>query len=98
MNYQATGELGQGRFGIVERVLGSDGQEYARKRLNTAAFARHELPTIRKRFEREVRYQEKIVHPNVANIIEYALDSDPPWFIMPLAVPASPRISKRTEH
>ena len=85
MTYETTGPLGQGGFGIVERVLGSDGQEYARKTLNTAAFPGDVLPTIRKRFEREVRYQEQILHPNVVNIIESALDVDPPWFIMPLA-------------
>ena len=86
MNYRVTKRLGQGGFGIVERVCDDQGSEYARKRLNVAAFAQPDLPATKTRFEREVRYQEQVHHPNIVKIIEHRLDEDPPWFIMPLAV------------
>ena len=40
---------------------------------------------LRARFEREVRYQVQIEHPNVVRICDYDLEADPPWFVMDLA-------------
>lgn len=38
-----------------------------------------------KRFEREVRYQQQVEHPNVVHVLDANLADDPPWFVMPLA-------------
>ena len=86
MEYTIETEIGRGGFGIVTRACGENGQHYALKTLNTAAFAPDELQDFKKRFEREVRYQGQVKHPNVVEILEYNLEDDPPWFVMPLAV------------
>ena len=38
-----------------------------------------------RRFEREVRYQQMVDHPNVVPIFQYYLAASPPWFVIPLA-------------
>ena len=86
MNYSVKNELGRGGFGIVHRAHGDDGKDYALKKLNLAAFSPDETADLAKRFEREVRYQSQVHHPNVVEIVEYNLDDDPPWFVMPLAM------------
>jgi len=43
-------------------------------------------PETSKRFRREVRIQEKLSHKNIVPIIEYNLDDDRPWFVMPRAI------------
>ena len=85
MDYKVIEEIGRGGFGIVERGRGDDGNDYALKRLNTTAFSPDETADLRKRFEREVRYQGQVHHPNVVEIVEHNLEVDPPWFVMPLA-------------
>jgi len=79
-------EIGRGGFGIVSIARGDDGNDYALKELNTAAFGAADEAMLAKRFEREVRYQEQIVHPNVVSIVEHNLNDSPPWFAMPLAI------------
>ena len=86
MTYHVVREIGRGGFGIVNRVRFDDGQHYALKVLNLSAFAPGDISVLKKRFEREVRYQSQVKHPNVAEIIDYNLDEDPPWFVMPLAI------------
>ena len=86
MEYQSDRELGRGGFGILERATGSDGNTYAIKTLNVAAFAPADIPMLTKRFEREVRYQAQFDHPNVVPIVEYNLTDSPPWFVMPIAI------------
>jgi len=38
-----------------------------------------------KRFERKVRYQQMIDHPNVVRVVDANLTDNPPWFVMLLA-------------
>ena len=86
MKFTVESEIGRGGFGIVNRCRGDDGNDYALKKLNTEAFSPNQKAHLRKRFEREVRYQSQIQHLNVVEIVEYNLDDDPPWFVMPLAM------------
>ncbi len=85
MEFQIEDELGRGGFGIVNLARAEDGTCYAIKTLNIAAFSDEQRVKLKKRFEREVLYQDKIDHPNVVPIISHDLDDDPPWFVMPLA-------------
>lgn len=85
MTYRTIKEIGRGSFGVVELVVDEDGLKWARK-----TFVPPNLPDVsnddmRARFEREVRYQSEISNPNVVQIVDYDLDADPPWFVMPLA-------------
>jgi serine/threonine protein kinase len=41
---------------------------------------------LRKRFDREVRYQSKISHPNVVSIYKHDTAYIPPYFVMELGV------------
>jgi serine/threonine protein kinase len=80
-DYQFYGQLGAGGFGVVyevERTL--DGLALAGKALRRGASQRD-----RRRFEREVRLQAKLDHPNIVPIVAMNLDDDPPWFVMPVA-------------
>jgi eukaryotic-like serine/threonine-protein kinase len=85
MNYTLIKEIGRGGFGIVHEVVGEDGNSYARKVLNPAAFLQQDHGMLVRRFEREVRYQQMVDHPNVVRVIEHDLTANPPWFVMPLA-------------
>lgn len=83
-SYTIIREIGRGGFGVVEEVSDDKtGQRFACKTLeypNAASKA-----DMKARFEREVKYQRTISHPNVVPILEANLDDDPPWFVMPLA-------------
>lgn len=83
-NYDIIREIGRGGFGVVEEVENDEtGERFACKTLeypNGASKA-----DMKARFEREVKYQRTISHPNVVPIISANLSDDPPWFIMPLA-------------
>ena len=83
MHYTPVRVLGRGGFGVVESVIGSDGVEYAKKTLQVPSHL--DLATLKPRFEREVRYQSAIDHPNVVHIFAHNLDATPPWFIMEIA-------------
>jgi eukaryotic-like serine/threonine-protein kinase len=85
MNYTTGREIGRGGFGIVYEAVGDDGNRYALKVLNPAAFQQQEHAMLIRRFEREVRYQQMVDHPNVVRVIEHGLAENPPWFVMPLA-------------
>ena len=85
MQYYLGEEKGRGGFGIVYSVRGDDGRLYALKQLNPAAFQQQDHAMLIKRFEREVRYQQQVNHPNVVPILETSLTDSPPWFVMPLA-------------
>ena len=85
MNFTHVKEIGRGSFGIVQEVLGDDGNSYAVKALNSAGFPPQDHAMLTKRFEREVRYQQLVDHPNVVPILEHYLTATPPWFVMPLA-------------
>lgn len=83
MEYTFIKERGRGGFGVVNEVRGEDGLHYACKVLNVPPNISPEL--VKPRFEREVKYQSAIHHDHVVHIFEHHLDSNPPWFIMPLA-------------
>lgn len=82
--YNVIREIGRGGFGVVEEVTSaSDSLSYARK---TLVYPNHIAKSdMRKRFDREIRYQKAIKHPNVVIILHENLTDDPPWFVMPLA-------------
>lgn len=82
MNFSKGKEIGRGGFGIVYEAFGDDGKEYALKFLNSAALP--DKDTLR-RFEREVRYQQMVDHPNVVPVVAANLNVSPPWFAMPRA-------------
>lgn len=86
MNFTTGNEIGRGGFGIVYDAVGDDGNNYAVKYLNPAAFQQQEHPMLVRRFEREVRYQQMVEHPNVLPVVAHNLTVNPPWFAMPLAV------------
>ncbi|MDF2603494.1 serine/threonine-protein kinase [Sphingomonas sp.] len=83
MAYDAIEILGRGGFGVVERVVDGAGQVFARKTLEVPAHI--DVAAMKPRFEREVRYQRAITHPNVVHIFDHDLNANPPWFIMPMA-------------
>lgn len=85
MNYTPVKEIGRGGFGIVHEVRGDDGKSYALKVLNPAAFQPQDHAMLIRRFEREVRYQQMVDHPNVVSVLMHNLAANPPWFVMPLA-------------
>lgn len=75
-------------MGKVEEVELLDGSHAARKTFDpdTAAYANHlELDKLRKRFEREVKYQAELGRNGAMPIVGCDLNADPPWFVMPLA-------------
>lgn len=78
-------KIDQGGFGVVDEVELSDGTRVARKTFNPRTGTDEERSKLRRRFEREVRIQSQISHPNVMPILDSDLASDPPWFTMPLA-------------
>lgn len=90
-------KIGEGGFGTVEKVelFSLDNKfsgHYARKTFNTN-LVRKNNPGISTslinefllRFKREVIYQSKCFHDNVAHIYLHNLSSDSPYFIMGLA-------------
>lgn len=85
MAYKKVKELGQGSFGVVDHVVDSKGREYARKTFLAPVIPGVTIEDLKARFEREVKYQSKISHPNVVKIKKAKLDDDPPWFLMELA-------------
>ena len=80
-HYRKINEIGSGGFGIVYR---------ARRTEDNAMVAMKVLShidniVILSRFQREVRLQSTLNHPNVVHIIGRNLDMTPPWFVMELA-------------
>lgn len=81
--------IGQGGFGVVDEVVTKKGEHLARK-----TFQINQLQTltpdfqenIKKRFIREARVQAALDHANIVAVIESNLESNPPSFLMPLAV------------
>jgi serine/threonine protein kinase len=89
MTYTFVRRLGQGGFGIVDEVMTDDFESFARKSLQTdleQRFPGVDQAQFKRRFQREVEYQSRIDHPNVAKIVQSDLMADPPYYIMELAV------------
>jgi hypothetical protein len=78
-------EIAKGGFGVVHHVRLSDGQSVARKSFQPRAASAEERDKLKKRFQREVRIQSQLRHPNIMPVLDYDLEATPPWFTMPLA-------------
>ncbi len=76
--------IDRGGFGYVEEVETDTGERIARKSFDPIGAAPSDLPNLRRRFEREVRIQSALTHPNIMPVLEHELSSDPPRFTMPL--------------
>lgn len=79
--------LGEGAFALVEEVSLHDGSSLARKTLRPSPHILQfvSLEELKARFQREVKYQWRISHPNVVAIKYADLDADPPYCLMELA-------------
>lgn len=77
--------INRGGFGVVHEVEDDDGSRLARKSFDPLASDHEEREKLRRRFVREVRVQSQIRHPNIMPVIEFDLETSPPWFTMPLA-------------
>lgn len=77
-------ELGSGGNGVVEEVWpGAEaGESVAMKRLKEEDRRHQEIVG---RFKREVRILQRLSHPNIISVLDADLESDDPWFLMPLA-------------
>lgn len=79
-------EINRGGFGRVEKVRLGDGQLVARKVFDPhPGIPSSEIPKLKLRFRREVRVQTSIGGLYFLPVLESSLESDPPWFTMPLA-------------
>jgi len=83
--YKKIKEIGKGNFGVVDLVEDAKGRKWAMKTFTPPALPGVTAQELRARFEREVRYQVQIEHPNVVRIRDFDLESDPPLFVMDLA-------------
>ena len=77
--------INRGGFGVVHEVDNSDGCRLAMKSFDPPTADPEEREKLRKRFAREVRVQSQIQHPNIMPIVDFDLETSPPWFTMPLA-------------
>ncbi|MCF6252981.1 MAG: protein kinase [Methylococcaceae bacterium] len=87
MNYIEKYEKGHGGFAKVMVVENANGVQFAKK---TYSPMQHLIDAVghehlKKRFKREVKYQNKVKHRNVVTVLSTSLESDPLFFIMPLA-------------
>jgi eukaryotic-like serine/threonine-protein kinase len=78
-------EINRGGFGVVREVKLPDGTHAACKFFDPHIGSPDEREKLRKRFQREVRIQSQITHPNIMPVLGYDLEASPPWFTMPLA-------------
>jgi serine/threonine protein kinase len=81
--WRTTRKIGSGGFGVVYRARRTgDGRAYALKRL-LPAFA--DEPEVLRRFRREIEIQADLDHRNIVPVVDYDLEADQPWFVMPYA-------------
>ena len=80
--YRSLSQLGEGGSGTVWRVVNDEGNQFAAKMLTpTKATA-----TGRRRFQNELRFCERDVHPNVIRVLDHGLlqPEEAPFYVMPL--------------
>lgn len=78
--YELIDNLGQGGFGEVFQVKNiENGNEFALK------ICTENEEEYRRRFAREVRLMENIEDESVVSILDFNLENEPPYFVMPLA-------------
>lgn len=80
--------IGQGGFGIVDKVMIDNDDIFARKtfQINQGPHFPIELrENVKKRFIREAKVQSAIKHKNIVPILFKELSIDTPYFLMPLA-------------
>lgn len=83
--YERICKIGNGGFGIVEEVKGSQGQRFARKTFVAPQNDSQAKMKLKKRFSREVKTQLEIGGDEIFPILDYDLNCEDPWFVMPLA-------------
>ncbi|MGC4003022.1 MAG: serine/threonine-protein kinase [Pirellulales bacterium] len=91
--YVVIREIGRGGFGVVEEVVDSNGNHFARKRFQPAPHnlphnpteAKKVLDRLRQRFTREVKTQQALTGPEIMPVLDSGLGIENPWFVMPLA-------------
>ncbi len=78
--------INRGGFGRVERVALYDGTVVARKVFDPTpdVIAGADIDKLKKRFKREVRVQSSLSGDFFIPVIAFDLDTDQPWFTMPL--------------
>lgn len=80
--------IGQGGFGIVDKVMDGAGNIFAKKTFSInqgPSFPKKLADNVKKRFIREAKVQESIKHKNIVPVLHKDLSTDPPYFLMPLA-------------
>lgn len=77
--YEIVDEIGRGGMGVVYQAVSNSGESVALKICGA------DTVDLVKRFKREVRAIQKIHHQNVMPVLYADLDSDPPYYVMPLA-------------
>ena len=84
--FESVLEIGGGGFGVVDKVKDVAGNFFARKTFRPAPYIPEpEHDQLRKRFQREVRVQQQLGGREIMPVLQFDLDGDKPWFIMPLA-------------
>lgn len=79
-------QLGVGGFGVVDLVENEEGSTCARKTFSINQPLRPELQdNLIKRFKREAQIQRSFSHPNIVPVLQVALESDSPYYTMPVA-------------
>jgi len=89
MSYKVIDQIGQGGFGIVEKVKDNKGKIFARKTFHISEpnqFDAAARESVKKRFIREINVQKNLSHKNIVPIVDADLTANPPNYIMPLAI------------
>ncbi len=102
-----TGDIISGKYLIIESVgSGGMGTVVKVQDVNTGEesalkYCNETNEGALRRFSREVRIMQRTVHPNVVRVLDYNLENDPPYFVMPLAIysldKAIPKLKGRFE-